>query len=206
MEENGVNEGRIIFRVINGGVADDSKWKVLLDGKCVGNIDFQNGLQVKTTKGQHTVRYKVGIQSTQVIWVDVKDDDVVVECEWDGTVRNFRVVSGKQNNDTNNKEDISTNEVAPIKINEGKKKNNTKWIIGIVIAVLVMAYIVGSEEGGEKFTYLDGIIADNNSPTGAVFDCSFSEVKTIIGKTLQVGDLNSSTGGWQIASQASGLT
>ena len=88
-----MNEGRIIFRVTKAGVAVNSKWKVLLDGKCVGNIDFQNGLQVKTTKGKHTVRYKVGFQSTQVLWVDVGDDDVVVECEWDGTVRNFRVVS-----------------------------------------------------------------------------------------------------------------
>lgn len=202
-----MNEGRIIFKVTKAGVAVNSKWKVLLDGKCVGNIDFQNGLQIKTTKGQHTVRYKVGLQSTQVLWVDVSDDDVVVECEWDGTVRNFRVISGGQKNNTDNQEDISTNEAVPIKINEGKKKNNTGWIIGIVIAFLVMAYIAGSEEGGgEKFTYLDGIIADNNSPTGAVFDCSFSEVKAIIGKTLQVGDLNSSTGGWQIVSQASGLT
>ena len=127
-----MNEGRIIFKVTKAGVAVNSKWKVLLDGKCVGNIDFQNGLQIKTTKGKHTVRYKVGFQSTQVLWVDVGDDDVVVECEWDGTVRNFRVVSGEKNN-TDNQESNLTNEAVPIKIHGGKKKNNTGWIIGIGI-------------------------------------------------------------------------
>ena len=49
-----MNEGRIIFKVTKAGVAVNSKWKVLLDGKCVGNIDFQNGLQNVTSLTVYT--------------------------------------------------------------------------------------------------------------------------------------------------------
>ena len=84
-----MEQGRIIFKLNQVGFAINSRWKVFLDGNEIGSIDFNNGLEVMASKGQHMVKYKVGAQSTKELVINVGEEDVIVTCVWDGSVSNF---------------------------------------------------------------------------------------------------------------------
>lgn len=92
-----MEETNVIFEVTKVGFAVNTKWNVFVDGKAVGKIDFKQNLTKKLSKGKHTVQYKVGVQKTQILEINVADSDIIVECVWDGTVRNFHVVGGEDN-------------------------------------------------------------------------------------------------------------
>ena len=89
---------------------------------------------------------------------------------------------------------------------EEKSKINKKvlGIIGlIVLGVLALAvgFVSGLKEDSEKEkkeSYDKCIKLSDKAYTGAIFTMDFSEVKKVIGRNLSVGDLNSSTGGWQL--------
>lgn len=229
-----MDEGKIIFQVTKIGMAVNSKWKVFVDGKYVGDIDFKKDLQVTTSKGQHKVQYKVGAQSTKVLDVNVGDEDVMVECVFDGTVRNFHVIGGTDVNlaDVNmngtNGENVSAS-IAVANAETKKSKNKLSGldvffiIFGVVIVLGIGGVLIGGSEENEdnqeniqvssesqkeenNEEYHDFIDTTSSCFTGAVFDCSYSDAKSIIGKTLSIGDLNSSSGGWKMVSQTSEYT
>ena len=89
---------------------------------------------------------------------------------------------------------------------EEKSKINKKvlGIIGlIVLGVLALAvgFVSGLKEDSKKEkkeSYDKCIKLSDTAYTGAIFTMDFSEVKKVIGRNLSVGDLNSSTGGWQL--------
>ena len=89
---------------------------------------------------------------------------------------------------------------------EEKSKINKKvlGIIGlIVLGVLALAigFVSGLKDDSEKEkkeSYDKCIKLSDTAYTGAIFTMDFSEVKKVIGRNLSVGDLNSSTGGWQL--------
>ena len=92
---------------------------------------------------------------------------------------------------------------------ESKKENDTKSkgkkiiIASVILVAILLIVIIGkniSSKGSAKNEkkYLDSIILTEDSPTGAVFNMKFSELKPIIGRDLSVGDLNSSSNGWQV--------
>lgn len=89
-----MEEKNVVFEVTKVGIAVNSKWSVFVDNEYVGKIDFKNNLTKKLPKGRHSVQYKVGLQKTQVLNINIADEDIIVECVWDGTVRNFHVVGG----------------------------------------------------------------------------------------------------------------
>ncbi len=97
-----MEEANVIFEVTKVGFAVNTKWNVFVDGKVIGKIDFKKNLTQKLSKGKHAVQYKVGVQKTKVLEINVEDKDIIVECVWDGTVKNFHVVGGESNNTTNN--------------------------------------------------------------------------------------------------------
>ncbi len=99
----------VIFEVTKVGFAVNNKWNVFVDNKVIGKIDFKKNLTQKLSKGRHTVQYKVGVQKTKVLEIDVGDSEIIVECVWDGTVRNFHVVGGENNSTINNISTISEN-------------------------------------------------------------------------------------------------
>ncbi|MCI8362227.1 MAG: zinc ribbon domain-containing protein [Clostridia bacterium] len=109
-----MEETNVIFEVTKVGFAVNTKWSVFVDNEYIGKIDFKNNLAKKLSKGVHTVQYKVGVQKTKILNINVADEEIVVECIWDGTVRNFHVVGGESNNNEN---DISEN---------NETKNNNK--------------------------------------------------------------------------------
>lgn len=109
-----MEETNVIFEVTKVGFAVNTKWSVFVDNEYVGKIDFKNNLTKKLSKGAHTVQYKVGVQKTKILNINVADEEIVVECVWDGTVRNFHVVGGESNNIEN---DISES---------NETKNNNK--------------------------------------------------------------------------------
>ena len=89
---------------------------------------------------------------------------------------------------------------------EEKSKINKKvlGIIGLIVLV-VLALTIGIVSGlnddsdkGKKESYDNCIELNDKAYTGATFTMDFSEVKAVIGRELSVGDLNSSTGGWQL--------
>ena len=234
-----MSEGRIIFQVTKVGMAANSRWKVFLDGKYVGDVDFKNDLQVETSKGKHSVQYKVGLQSTRVLDVEVADDDVMVECVFDGTVRNFHVIGGEdgavgavsvgENRVGNNTSAVATNSQSTIP----KKKSSGLKIFFIICGVFLGIGFLGSlgegnqngegdngevgntavssgggnvsqEEKTEK--YFDCVNITSDCFTGAVLDCSFLHFKSVVAEVLDIGEYNSSTGGWEVVSQTSEYT
>lgn len=100
---------------------------------------------------------------------------------------------------------------------ESKKENDTKSkgkkiiIASVILVAILLIVIIGknisskSSAKNEK-KYLDSIILTEDSPTGAVFNMKFSELKPIIGRDLSVGDLNSSPNGWQVVERTSTKT
>lgn len=100
-----MEERNVIFEVTKIGFAVNSKWSVFVDNEFVGKIDFKQNLTKKLSKGKHSVQYKVGVQKTKVLDFVVADEDIIVECVFDGTVSNFHVVGGNttvENNIPNN--------------------------------------------------------------------------------------------------------
>lgn len=112
-----MEERNVIFEVTKVGIAVNSKWSVFVDNEYIGKIDFKNNLTKKLSKGVHKVQYKVGLQKTKILDINVADTDIIVECIWDGTISNFHVVGEESNNITNNMSE--TNET---------KTNNENYI------------------------------------------------------------------------------
>ena len=101
-----MEEKNVIFEVTKVGIAVNTKWSVFVDNQYGGKIDFKNNLTKKLPKGSHTVQYKVGLQKTKILDINVADEDIIVECVWDGTVRNFHVIGGE---DTTTNSNVITN-------------------------------------------------------------------------------------------------
>ncbi|MBE5964703.1 MAG: hypothetical protein E7252_07185 [Lachnospira sp.] len=167
-----MDESKIIFQVTKIGIAVNSKWQVFLDGKYVGNVDFKNQLQIITTPGKHEVQYKVGLNSTKVLEVNLGNEDVIVECVWDGSVKNFHVVGS---------EDNSSSETVPIHDNETGSKASKKWIIGIIAAVLIFAAIGGLNEGSNE-----GSVGNTNTKTTEIINAAEKVVKSQVANELDV--------------------
>ena len=89
---------------------------------------------------------------------------------------------------------------------EEKSKINKKvmGIIGLIVLgvlALTIGCVSGLKDDSEKEkkeSYDKCIELNDKAYTGATFTMDFSEVKAVIGRELSVGDLNSSTGGWQL--------
>ncbi len=119
-----------------------------------------------------------------------------------------------ENQIINNKEE---SEIAPTvgdsDIQNIERNNKRKIVVGIVICLFVTTIIICIFEDGsndndnaDNNKYYNCIEVDNTSISGAVFDYSFSDVKTLIGRNLSIGDLNSSSGGWNQISSTSEYT
>ena len=104
-----MEEKNVVFEVTKVGFSVNTKWSVFVDNEYIGKIDFKNNLTKKLPKGRHSVQYKVGLQKTQILNINVADEDIIVECVWDGTVRNFHVVGGENNNAINSISKIKEN-------------------------------------------------------------------------------------------------
>ncbi len=137
----------VIFEVTKVGFAVNTKWNVFVDGKVIGKIDFKQNLTQKLSKGVHTVQFKVGVQKTQVLEINVADSDIIVECVWDGTVKNFHVVGGEDSaigvGTEQYKEGKSNNKVSKEQVTK-KKKSSILWIIGsfLIAGICVTGYII----------------------------------------------------------------
>lgn len=76
-----------------------------------------------------------------------------------------------------------------------------------VISILVGKNIISSRlENKEDSLYYDFIEITADSPTGAVFDVYFSDVKSMVGRELSIGDLSSTSGGWQVTNTSPYIT
>ena len=191
-----MSEGRIIFQVTKVGMAANSRWKVFLDGKYVGDVDFKNDLQVETSKGKHSVQYKVGLQSTRVLDVEVADDDVMVECVFDGTVRNFHVIGGESIKDTPMKVDkeIYSSNNTNLTSSQIQKSGNGFAIIlklAVVIISIVALINVFSSIGGVgnvgKVSNDDIIAAAEKRVKGCVANGA-AEVPVMTSEIIAQGD------------------
>ena len=141
-----MEEKNVVFEVTKVGIAVNSKWSVFVDNEYIGKIDFKNSLTKKLPKGKHSVQYKVGLQKTQVLDINVSNEDIIVECVWDGTVRNFHVVGG---NDNTIVSDIKTIETQNSTVNEQPKLNNKantekakkpKTALIIILVIIIGAF------------------------------------------------------------------
>lgn len=143
-----MEEKNVVFEVTKVGFAVNTKWSVFVDNEYIGKIDFKNNLTKKLPKGRHSVQYKVGLQKTQILNINVADEDIIVECVWDGTVRIFHVVGG---NDTNVIQDkpVINKTIEPQnnivteqpKLNNKAKKPKTALIIIFVIIIGIVGGI-----------------------------------------------------------------
>lgn len=102
-----MEEKNVIFEVTKIGFAVNNQWNVFVDNEYIGKIDFQQNLTKKLSKGTHTAQYKIGLQKTKVLTFIVGDEDIIIECIWDGTVRNFHIVGEKINNNHNHNANVS---------------------------------------------------------------------------------------------------
>lgn len=137
----------VIFEVTKVGLAVNTKWNVFVDGKVIGKIDFKQNLTQKLSKGRHTVQYKVGVQKTKILEINVEDKDIIVECIWDGTVKNFHIVGGEDNDSgigtEQNIEEKNDNKDSKEQVMK-KKKSPILWIIGsfLIAGICIIGYIV----------------------------------------------------------------
>lgn len=93
--------------------------------------------------------------------------------------------------------------------NEGLESNiykpkNKKWLViwGVVVVAIIAIICMNSEDEPE---YFNSVVITDSSFSGATFDMTLEEAKAIIGRELQMGDMNSSTGGWQYISEKEGV-
>ena len=145
-----MEEKNVVFEVTKVGFSVNSKWNVFVDNEFIGKIDFKQNLTKKLSKGKHIVQYKVGVQKTKVLEFIVADEDIIIECIWDGTVKNFHVVGGEYNNTTNNIPEINntksniqieTSNATPTQTSNNAN-SNTEVIFKILGAVILIIIII----------------------------------------------------------------
>jgi len=143
-----MNQGRIIVNITKQlvGPAFNSTWNVFVDGGFVGTADFKNNLILPISDGAHVVQLKVGLQETKVLEVLVADNDVIVECAYDGTVNNFFVVGQAQPafEQQTDSSTISSTNAAP------KKKANIWVILACIFIGLGIIGALGDEGDSES--------------------------------------------------------
>lgn len=179
-----MDEGKIIFKLTKFGEQANSRWKVYLDGRYVGVVDFNNTLQVTTSKGKHKVKYKHGSQSTRELDVDITDEDTAVECVFGGFIRNFHVIGSTEENSAIN--DVvepaaeNTNNVA-ISQNQivETSKSNGVGIFNIILVAIIMislsSVLIANIKMGAGNKFKDGTSISQDAITEAE-----KEVKKLI--------------------------
>jgi len=139
-----MDKGRIIINITKNIVEStfNSKWNVMLDGRFVGNVDFETSLILSVPNGFHVVQLEVGIQETDNLEVEVHGNDVIVECAYDGTLDNFYVV--ESNIVCTESTIVNTNAIATM--NTAKKKVNVWAIVACICLVLGLIGTFGGDE------------------------------------------------------------
>ena len=163
-----MHHGIIVFKVTKVGMAVNSQWEVLVDGKYVGNIDFNNELCLPISRGKHSVQYKIGLQSTKELSVDVGEDEVLVECMFDGSAKNF-FVHGENVQEVRNKV---------------VKKSKIVKLIGVIcLAIGLLWACVDANQGAKTAIVKEGHFNGYpNETVGAAFsdffvDCEWKSFK-----------------------------
>lgn len=166
-----MEEKNVVFEVTKVGFSVNSKWNVFVDNEFIGKIDFKQNLTKKLSKGKHIVQYKVGVQKTKVLEFIVADEDIIIECIWDGTVKNFHVVGGEYNNTTNNIPEINntksniqieTSNATPTQTSNNANSNTEVIfkILGAVIPIIIIIvgfwHIYGGNGVDGEYWFSDG--------------------------------------------------
>ena len=166
-----MEEKNVVFEVTKVGFSVNSKWNVFVDNEFIGKIDFKQNLTKKLSKGKHIVQYKVGVQKTKVLEFIVADEDIIIECIWDGTVKNFHVVGGEYNNTTNNIPEINntksniqieTSNATPTQTSNNTNSNTEVIfkILGAVIPIIIIIvgfwHIYGGNGVDGEYWFSDG--------------------------------------------------
>ena len=117
------------------------------------------------------MQYKVGVQKTKVLEIIVADEDIIIECIWDGTVKNFHVVGGEYNNTTNNIPEINNTksniQIETSNATPAQTSNNTNSntevifkILGAVIPIIIIIvgfwHIYGGNGVDGEYWFSDG--------------------------------------------------
>ena len=156
-----MEEKNVVFEVTKVGFSVNAKWNVFVDNEFIGKIDFKQNLTKKLSKGKHIVQYKVGVQKTKVLEFIVADEDIIIECIWDGTVKNFHVVGGEYNNTKSNIQ-IETSNATPAQTSNNTNSNTEVIfkILGAVIPIIIIIvgfwHIYGGNGVDGEYWFSDG--------------------------------------------------
>lgn len=196
-----MEEKNVVFQVKKTGIVMNTQWSVIVDNKCVGKIDFKRDLKINLPKGKHTVQYKVGFQKTKVLDINVEDEEIIVECIYDGTVNNFHIVGDNQdiksekvetNNDNNMNNNENNNNVQ--NISKGKIISLISLVICIILGIIISFSISDTDNKkiDNKVTNKN-VELSNTSFTGAVFKKDFTDFKKDLNTYInqKYGDENS---------------
>lgn len=96
-----MEKGNIVFQVKKDGLYFNKKFDIYIDDEFVGQTDFKKNLKGKLTKGEHKIKYKLNLKETRELDINVGDEEVIVECLYNGTLNNFYVTNSLQNKDNN---------------------------------------------------------------------------------------------------------
>jgi len=177
-----MNKGRVIVNITKNmfGPAVNSKWSVFIDGRFVGNADFKNNFNAAIENGEHNIQLKVGLQSTAILSFVVNDDDVVVECAYDGTVSKFYVVSEQGSlpqSSTTVENPISSPHpmlVNPQTRNSASKRIKLRIILIGILVVFGFFGILGSLEESGGYTINSEVLeaAEKEAKSRVSYDCA----------------------------------
>ena len=159
-----MNEGRIIVNIKKEVVAVNSTWKVFVDGKFIGNADFERNLELSAPTGRHVIQLKVGLLKTKELEINVNDNEIIVECAYDGTLKNFYIASERglhvsQSPETENiveSEPVMSSNDTANQVNRtnqqssGKTVNYIRTGIIILMAICSVGYFVKSGFSGQS--------------------------------------------------------
>lgn len=194
-----MDQGRIIVNITKQlvGPAFNSQWSVLIDGRFAGNADFKKNLLLSIPNGKHVVQLKVGLQETKILEVEVNDNDVIVECAYDGTVNNFYVVG--QNNptctepalDTTNSTPSSSSENVAPTTNSTKKKANI-WVIiaciflglGIIGALGDNSGNINENNGSNSYPVSDEVLEAAEKKAKSMVSYEISEIPNVSAENI----------------------
>lgn len=179
-----MEENNVVFQVKKTGIVMNTQWSVIVDNKCVGKIDFKNDLKINLPKGKHTVQYKVGFQKTKVLDINVENEDIIVECIYDGTVNNFHIVGDNQDIksekvETNNDHNMNNNNVQ--NVSKGKMISLISLVIFIIIGIVIS--FSGNDSNNNRIDNKvtnKNVELSNTSFTGMRFKKEWKELKSEI--------------------------